>query len=421
MLGILSKPIGQISADDIHELLERKSPEDYEIEFKETLPNKSGGTDPWIAGKDEIGTYARDQILAEVVAFANAQGGTLLLGVSETDEKPPRAQSLSPLPRVRALAQRLEDQARSCIDPPLSRLQIWPVETSEKGDGVIVLRVPASRAAPHRLNTTSESFIRRGASKMRMTMREIQDMTLNLARGLAAIDGRFNQRRIAFKTWGAELDSLVALRITALPLVELPDPGRLFGRQGLWPPLNQFNVRVGQRTKQLVLPSSFNGERPCLRGIVRSDSSEQHPSRWELHQNGMTDLWASFAQWRLGGADNAASTPMRLYHGWVLAGLVSVLLTIEQFRNSLGIPDAEYGLEIEICRLPKKNDVQVTYAGLSSEFGLDDYEMPQRIDLIRLSIASKTEFLGLINTVDTDIYDALGVRRGSGSALEIEF
>jgi hypothetical protein len=31
-----------------------------------------------------------------------------------------------------------------------------------------------------------------------MTMREIQDMTLNVARGLAGIDAAFTQRRAAF-------------------------------------------------------------------------------------------------------------------------------------------------------------------------------------------------------------------------------
>src|SRR5262249_16414834 len=151
--------------------------------------------------------------------------------IAETSDNPPRADAIMPLPRVGDLAGRFEDQARSCIDPPLPRLQIRAIETDAQGGGVVIFRTPPSRAAPHRLATTRDCYVRRGSSTMKMTMREIQDMTLNLARGLAGIDATFRERRDRFREWAGSQTDAVAYRVTALPLVDLPDPGRIFGKR----------------------------------------------------------------------------------------------------------------------------------------------------------------------------------------------
>ena len=80
MTEVLSKPADQIGIDDIKALITSKVPEGEQIEFKESLPAKKQPLDPWITGKDEIGDPAKNKILEEVVAFANAHGGALLLG-----------------------------------------------------------------------------------------------------------------------------------------------------------------------------------------------------------------------------------------------------------------------------------------------------------------------------------------------------
>jgi predicted HTH transcriptional regulator len=148
---------------------------------KKALSDRGGGQHPWFTGGD-IGDHARNEILAEVIAFANAQGGSVVLGIEETPDKPPRAHAITPMPRVGELARRFEDQARSCIDPPLPRLQIRAIETDGQKGGVVVFRVSPSRAAPHRLTTTRESFVRRGSSSVRMT---IGDIATHHANGLA--------------------------------------------------------------------------------------------------------------------------------------------------------------------------------------------------------------------------------------------
>ncbi len=132
----------------------------------------------WDLGHGEIGDFARNAILAEVVALANSDGGSLILGIDETNEKPPRAESIVAQKNVRELSTRFEDQARACIDPPISMLSAHPVET-DGSNGVVILRVGPSRHAPHRLTPTRECYVRRGTSTVKMMMREIQAMVLN--------------------------------------------------------------------------------------------------------------------------------------------------------------------------------------------------------------------------------------------------
>ena len=108
MIEVLSKPADQISIGDIESLIDSQVPESEQIEFKESLPARRNSTDPWIEGKNTIGNQAKDKILEEVVAFANAYGGVCLLGIKESSTKPPVAAEISPIPRCTDLAERLK-------------------------------------------------------------------------------------------------------------------------------------------------------------------------------------------------------------------------------------------------------------------------------------------------------------------------
>ncbi len=99
-----------------------------------------------------------------------------------------------PLPRCADLAERLRLQCRDCIEPQVSLLEVGAVPIEDDGSGVIVIRVPKSRMAPHRHSATKECYIRRADRSEKMTMREIQDLTLQVERGLAAIDAAFDTR-----------------------------------------------------------------------------------------------------------------------------------------------------------------------------------------------------------------------------------
>ena len=52
--------------------------------------------------------------------------------------------------------------------------------------------------APHRHTVTKECYIRRADRTEKMTMREIQDLTLQVERGLVKIERRFGEREELF-------------------------------------------------------------------------------------------------------------------------------------------------------------------------------------------------------------------------------
>ena len=78
MLPIFTKPLHGVTGEDAQQLISEQVPEGATVEFKEALPQKKGGADPWIT-KGQVPEYARNEILAELVAFANAHGGHLRL------------------------------------------------------------------------------------------------------------------------------------------------------------------------------------------------------------------------------------------------------------------------------------------------------------------------------------------------------
>ena len=208
MLEVLSKPLGEITTADIQSLIDEKVPEGERIEFKRGLPASKGKTDPWMDGRDEIRDYAKNGILEEVVAFANAYGGVLLIGIEESKTTPHIAADILPIPRCTDLAERLKLVFRDCVEPQLTRFDIVGIPT-EGESGVVMIRVGKSRLAPHRVTKTLVCPIRRADRCEKMTMREIQDMTLNVSRGLERLDKRLSERSKRFKK---EFDRLVPHR-----------------------------------------------------------------------------------------------------------------------------------------------------------------------------------------------------------------
>src|SRR5580704_1968046 len=179
---MIDKNFDQITPEDIVQLSADGVYESQLLEFKRDLPGERGRPDPWPTDGD-FTAYARDHLLREVIAFANAQGGNVIVGMDETPDDPPRAAASCPLPRIHDLATRMENAARACVDPVLPGLQIRGIEVGgAAGEGVLLFRVGPSPAGPHRVANDGHAYIRRGASSVKMTMREIQDLTLDLAR-----------------------------------------------------------------------------------------------------------------------------------------------------------------------------------------------------------------------------------------------
>ena len=134
------------------------------MEFKRELPAEgTSNQDPWMTDQRTIGGYAKNKILKEVVAFANAYGGVLVLGIEEDGKAEPAvAKKICPIPKCEKAAKRFRDIFRGRVEPKLPVCDIFAVETGSDETGVVVFRVPGrSRLAPHRITRTNICPIRR--------------------------------------------------------------------------------------------------------------------------------------------------------------------------------------------------------------------------------------------------------------------
>lgn len=254
-MRILQAAIDAISADDVRQLCADEVSEGSEIELKSDLPTRNGrAQDPWHAGQS-VGDYARNQIAEEVVAFANTLGGAVCIGINETEDHPKRAASPNPLPGVHDLARRLRQAVYDVIDPPLPMLEAVGIELVSGGSGVVLIRVPLSRRRPHRHNANREVYVRRADETVKISMREIQELTIQSVAETTRVENTIAERRRTFMSsvhewhsqrrengllWGGGLH-FFGIPTTAMDLV------RIAGRPELTPLHPRVNVRHGKQ------------------------------------------------------------------------------------------------------------------------------------------------------------------------------
>lgn len=128
------------------------------------------------AGKRKLSKDAKGQLLKEICAFANSDGGILVLGIDELNF------STHSIPDVETFSDRLSQLCSDVLDPPLRHVKIQHVV--ETGDeGIIVIEIPASNKAPHRLNARDlpsavrgQAYIRNKSSSTPASMSQIHDI-----------------------------------------------------------------------------------------------------------------------------------------------------------------------------------------------------------------------------------------------------
>ena len=356
MIPVLSKSRDEIDISDIQDLIDSEVPEGEQIEFKETLPAKKGTIDPWMSGGN-IGDRAKNVILEEAVAFANAHGGALLLGIKESVSKPPIASEISPIPRCAELAEGLKMVFRDRVEPQLPVLDIFAVPT-ESENGVVIIRVGRSRLAPHRVTKTLVCPIRRADRCEEMSMREIQDMTLNVSRGLERLDKRLTERSERFQEEFKRLETpedAFGFRMTAAPVGDEIWFDRVFGEGKI---IKKFNLpwyTVEQQSngngRVFNYPSDLPPQfwRPILRG-TRGEHDFEHDSNGrnyngykELHCDGLVE-WGFVARRKFSNGDSY-SFPSDL----IVSMFANLLVSTNHIRHQADAPIAEYVLEVEIC------------------------------------------------------------------------
>lgn len=157
---MIGRAFDDVTYDDISALVDNKVAEGRDIEFKLKLP---GGSDQDIK-----------ELAADVSSLANAYGGDIVFGIEEKAGCAVAVRGIETDDADREIL-RLESIIRDGLEPRLAGLRIAWVAPDGK-PGVILIRVPASLSAPHRViaRNSGRFFSRNSRGKYEMDTHDLR-------------------------------------------------------------------------------------------------------------------------------------------------------------------------------------------------------------------------------------------------------
>ncbi|MGQ3283499.1 AlbA family DNA-binding domain-containing protein [Bosea sp. (in: a-proteobacteria)] len=406
--------LSTIPLDDIkwdHVLALVGQPEAVDLEFKSDLRVKSGGTHPWHQG-GELDRVARDSLAAEVVAFANSWGGTVILGADEDRSTPRICSRICPLPRVKVLAEKIEASLRSIIDPPLANLSCKAILSPDEGDaGVVVIRVARSILAPHGYGEPALSYVRRGTTTAPMTMSDLQN---------AFWDARTRSERISKRREAAE--EFLEERVIQFGLFRsIPREGGIFARYSAYPhePLMLPDLDALELWTKLLRPEEnrlfrrdcyapFGGgllgwlPEPIAHGIRNLQANSSSGSLWKVGEDGSVEVWGYCA------ARKIAEQPQPLINpAWMVTAVGQIVAMVEYLRRRAGKP----GVPIEIdCSFRGEACVSHARASMFETAGRS-LERSDKIEVGPFVLSRSGTAGAVVNAIEREIWRGMGIAR----------
>lgn len=267
---MILKQANAVTWSDLIQLETDRRPENRRLEYK----------------RDLVGARDADkkEFLADVSALANADGGDLIFGVHAPAGIPSGIEGVRPSdPDAEIL--RLENLLRDGLSPRITGYSLhWIPHPETSTRGCILLRVPASFAAPHRVvfQNWNRFWTRNATGKHEM---DVHELSLAFTAALT-----LDQRITALHN-----DIVGQLGSGELPFDVTPDPKAV---------VSLIPLRVTQQPYALNLTFAMAREPPiggstwlpALEGIYRYETS--HPSKGFAltRRTGQVDFC-----WRIGG------------------------------------------------------------------------------------------------------------------------
>jgi len=179
---VITKSVDQITEEYLQTLKDNSVSEGKTIEYKQSLPSKSD------SGKKEF--------LADVSSFANASGGDLIYGVSESKGIITAIDGLE-VNDIDQEISRLENIIRTGIEPRTPSYRIQPVEL-KNSKYVLIIRVRQSWISPHRVifNKDYQFYSRNSNGKYPLDVAELR-VAFNLSETITERIRKFRLDRIA--------------------------------------------------------------------------------------------------------------------------------------------------------------------------------------------------------------------------------
>ena len=276
--------------------------------------------------REMLGRAESDTVpfLATVSSLANTSGGDLLIGVEALDGLP------KALPGVEVTSidkerLRLEQLMANGLEPRLPRVDIHSVQVVE-GRYIMMVRVPRSWVAPHRVRKNDRFYGRNSAGKYPLDVGELRT-AFTLSETVAERIRSFRADRIA-RIYGREtpvpLDNGGCMVLHLLPLAAFAD------RQGL--DLSDYYSRL--KTIPLMYGSSYS-VRINLDGVVTFDGGYDERSRTytQLFRSGIVEAVETL---------HAGEHGLVLSHASYEQDLMGALAQYAKVVSDLGVPPPLY-------------------------------------------------------------------------------
>lgn len=244
------------------------------LDFKRDLP---GGKD------DDV-----KEFLADLTALANTNGGDLVYGV---EEKAAVAVATDGVPSddPDALVLKYESIVRTGVEPRLAAAVRWVPLSA--GRGALIIRSPASLAAPHRVayRNSNRFWARNSRGKYEMDTNQLRDAFL----GQEALAQRFRDLH--------REDAAMLTRVDAVPLTMQPDPVAVLTIC----PIDVFRTRrdLPILPQNAILPPKSHGSLgsiTTIEGVITTSNPDENGwvRAWtQTHRSGRLT-----AAWTIGGS-----------------------------------------------------------------------------------------------------------------------
>lgn len=419
---ILEAPIADLTFADIEALIREEAEEGPRVELKRSLPANDREGDPWMRGARRFSNPARDGLAKEIVAFANAYGGAVVVGIDETDDHPKRARGPDAvlIPRIADCAEQMQQALDSLIDPPLAILEVRGIERpGGDGGGVLVIRTGPSTRAPHGHGRPPLAYMRRGSRSEPMTMRDLQSVLFETRTRGERVAALLTDRRNALTTMVEQGPDSIVLEDNTQPFLR---------RRVLWfrctlvaaENLSQHADEI-TRSARLIRPhprtvSAFGSNlfhyawQPRLNGVENVDRSNRHFSRWFIGDQGIVDAYGLLALEAY--RDHAAAFAPILFPPVAL----QVIGLGEVLRRAAGRPDAELALECEFISRTSATAVR----GDGTAFD-DGVQVPAgEVRIGPFSLGNFEDWRTVFAEIERGIWNGLGMRVGERINFDME-
>lgn len=270
-MALLHISLDQIDEARLNALIAAEAAESRTIEYKRTT---------YGAGH---GDYA--EFLADISSFANTSGGDLLLGMAATNGIPTQITPLTtPMdPEIR----QLDDIARGGLQPRIVNIEFQPVPIGAGGN-VLIIRVPRSYNAPHRVirQGSTRFWARSSAGKYEPDVNELRKL-FNASPQLADRIRNFRLDRVAKIASGQAPVQLMDRGTLILHIVPLS----AFDASPTTLPLRE--IAQDFRSFVPIGLSTANGVSINFDGVLKTSNAEPrailHRAYLQLYRNGIIE------------------------------------------------------------------------------------------------------------------------------------